>query len=252
MNKKTDIKTALLDIEIIMYRHAAKAEAEGTSLRTLKSMCVQAIDNCVLGSKASEFYLMVSGRANFRKTLYPEYKAPRAKVRRPILLTELRQYLVDEYKAYSRPNLEADDILGILATHSTLVRADLRVIVSIDKDFLGVPCALYRSDGEGVQRITERDADRWHLIQTLTGDTTDNYPGCPGIGPVRAAVLVDKALADADPWQVIVAAFEKEGLTEQDALLQARLARILRADEYDFKAKRPKLWEPSRLKHNKK
>jgi DNA polymerase I len=39
----------------------------------------------------------------------------------------------------------------------------------------------------------------------------------------------------------------KEGLTEDDALLQARLARILRADEYDFKAKRPILWEPTKL-----
>ncbi len=77
MNKKTDKKTALLDVEIILYRHAAKAEAEGTNLLTLKSMCRQAIDQCVMGCKASEFYLVVSGRNNFRKTLYPNYKGNR-------------------------------------------------------------------------------------------------------------------------------------------------------------------------------
>jgi hypothetical protein len=61
MNKKTDIKTALLDVEIILYKHAAKAEAEGTSLRVLKSMCIQAIDQCVIASKASAFYLIEPG-----------------------------------------------------------------------------------------------------------------------------------------------------------------------------------------------
>ena len=75
MNKRTDVKTALLDVEIILYKHAAKADAEGTSLRTLKSMCIQAIDQCVIGCKASAFYLIVSGRDNFRKTLYPNYSA---------------------------------------------------------------------------------------------------------------------------------------------------------------------------------
>ena len=87
MNKKTDKKTALLDVEIILYRHAAKAETEGTNLLTLKSMCRQAIDQCVMGCKASEFYLIVSGRNNFRKTLYPKYKGNRGE--KPPLYTPL-------------------------------------------------------------------------------------------------------------------------------------------------------------------
>ena len=35
------------------------------------------------------------------------------------------------------------------------------------------------------------------------------------------------------------------GLTEEDALVNARLARILTADDYDFEKKEPKLWTPS-------
>jgi hypothetical protein len=38
MNKNTDTRTALIDLELILYRNAAKAEAEGTSLRDLVSM----------------------------------------------------------------------------------------------------------------------------------------------------------------------------------------------------------------------
>ena len=70
----------------------------------------------------------------------------------------------------------------------------------------------------------------------------DNYPGCPGIGPVRAK----RILADADdPWAAVVQAYEKKGLGEEDALLQARLARILQEDTWDQENKEPILWTPS-------
>lgn len=248
---------ALIDGDILAYKHATAAEvavewsedlwtlhADEAEARNGVDADIAAIAEAL---NADKVVVAISDKANFRKDLYPDYKGNRTKTRKPMLLPAMREHLIEKYDAYHRPALEADDILGILATHSTLVRADLRVIVSIDKDFLGVPCALFRTSAEGLKVITKKDADRWHLIQTLTGDTTDNYPGCPGIGPVKAAKLVDMALASDQPWKVIVEAFLKEGLTEADALLQARLARILRADEYDFKAKRPILWEPTKL-----
>jgi DNA polymerase-1 len=39
---------------------------------------------------------------------------------------------------------------------------------------------------------------------------------------------------------------EKHGLSEEYMLRQARLARILRASDYDFKRKEPILWLPPR------
>ena len=44
----------------------------------------------------------------------------------------------------------------------------------------------------------------------------------------------------------MLTAFHKAGLTEEDALVQARVARILRADDYNFKNGEITLWEPSR------
>ena len=43
----------------------------------------------------------------------------------------------------------------------------------------------------------------------------------------------------------VVSAFKDKGLTEEDALVNARLARILTADDYDFDKRQPKLWSPS-------
>jgi DNA polymerase-1 len=47
-----------------------------------------------------------------------------------------------------------------------------------------------------------------------------------------------------DFWSVVVSHFNAAGLSEQDALQQARVARILRASDYDFKNKKPILWTP--------
>jgi DNA polymerase-1 len=84
---------------------------------------------------------------------------------------------------------------------------------------------------------------------------TDGYAGCPGIGPVKAEQLLnvrETMPAGTDPhpqlrrWAAVVEAFKKAKLTEADALLQARLARILRCTEWDFDNSTVKLWEPPR------
>jgi DNA polymerase-1 len=89
--------------------------------------------------------------------------------------------------------------------------------------------------------VTEEEADYNHLMQTLTGDAVDNYIGCPGIGKVNAKKILDAA---DDKWAAIVKAYEKAGLTEEDALIQARCARILRHTDYDLEKKEVILWSP--------
>jgi DNA polymerase-1 len=135
--------------------------------------------------------------------------------------------------------LEADDTLGILATNGEYAR---NIIVSVDKDMLTIPCEYYNIDKQTTEVITEKAADHMHLYQTLVGDSTDNYKGCPGVGPKRATDI----LTWVPQWAGVLAAFIKAGLTETEALVQARVARILRADDYNFDTGEVKLWEPSK------
>jgi hypothetical protein len=66
MNKQKDTRTALVDLELILYRKcAAKAEAEGTNLRDLVSMTNLSIREVVDGCQASNYYLVVSGNRQF-------------------------------------------------------------------------------------------------------------------------------------------------------------------------------------------
>src|SRR3546814_18355411 len=87
------------------------------------------------------------------------------------------------------------------------------------------------------------------------GESTDAYKGCPGLCPKSAEAILQKA---GDPWENVLQAYrsafakDKEpskskwlDRTPEDlALLNARLARILRVGDCDSKARRPILWEP--------
>jgi DNA polymerase-1 len=82
-------------------------------------------------------------------------------------------------------------------------------------------------------------------MQTLTGDATDGYKGCPGVGPVKAKRILDKAIEeDIDMWDAVVDTFIKAKLSRDEAILQARMAYILRKDQYDGLDIYPKLWYP--------
>ena len=90
--------------------------------------------------------------------------------------------------------------------------------------------------------ITKDEGARWHLIQTLAGDQTDGYPGVPGIGVKRAVALFEK---EGYSWKTVVKAFADKDLNAYTAIQNARLARILTVDDYDFEKEQPILWTPS-------
>jgi 5'-3' exonuclease len=205
------------------------------------------VNHCIVGHRKHELILCFSdpSRRYFRHDIWEPYKAPRG-VRDPVpFLKELRVYLEEEYTSRWYPTLEADDVLGILQDHYN-ARGDEPVLVSCDKDMKQIP-GLHLNDMKvdaGLFVITEQQAHEFFLTQTITGDSTDNYPGCPGIGPKRAAKYVARG------WDGVVEAFESRGLCEEDALVQARVARILRLTDWDSKEKKIKrLWCPENPAH---
>jgi hypothetical protein len=243
----------LIDGDILCYTTAAAVEKSidwGEDLWTLHSDFREAkqrvdvdIVEFVETLGGTDFTVCMSDSLNFRKQLYPDYKSNRANVRKPVVFHELRQYILDNWDCQLWPRLEADDVMGILATGK-----EKCVIVSADKDLRTVPTRVYNPSKPdlGVIEVSPAEADRNHLIQTLTGDRTDGYPGCPGIGPARAEKIVDGG------WPAVVDAYVKAGLNETVALTQARLARILRKGDYERKSGLVKLWSPYREEKKKR
>ena len=238
-------QTLLLDGDIIAYQCASAAEQpikwddDCWTLHAFESDVEQRIDSFIDNLKQqtgiSKVASAISHTKNFRKEVAPYYKENRKDIRRPMLLKHAKSYLMSEYTGIVLPNLEADDVLGMYASQGLDY-----VIWSTDKDLLTVP-GLMVIDGE-VKENSIENADYNFYKQTLTGDMVDNYPGCPKIGPKTA----EKVLKDQDDmWGAVVQAYQNAGLSEAVALENARLARILRTNEYDFDKQQPILWQPN-------
>jgi DNA polymerase-1 len=255
------MRTLLIDADILVFRAAASNEQSiewdpGTWTTTgdLDS-AKQHVDsrvNELRNQLDADIVVMclTDNKDPWRNKVLPSYKANRKTGGRPpLLLKPLREYVRQTYTFFQRPGLEADDILGILGTALVPpkpITGD-RIICSIDKDLMTVPGQHYNwMKTDGVLEVSEEEADRRHLIQTLTGDTTDGYKGCPGVGPKSAEKILGETKGVAAMWPLVVSAFNKAGLTEQDALTQARVARICRASDYDFKDKKVILWQPQK------
>ena len=183
-----------------------------------------------------EVILYFSSPKNFRKEISADYKGHRNR-RKPLGYKRLVNHCIDNYRTVLRDNLEADDSLGI--DHTQFPDQDA-IIVSPDKDMRQIPGVLWNMSDD-VEEITKEDGDRWHLMQTLAGDPTDGYPGCPGIGLKRAADLLDKS---DNPWKAVCQAFKDKGLSEDIALMNARLAKILQHEDFDHDRQEPILWTP--------
>jgi DNA polymerase-1 len=106
-----------------------------------------------------------------------------------------------------------------------------------------LPGKFYNPDTKELHNGTQSEANWWHMYQTLVGDATDGYSGLPSVGPKNAEKILDKSADDL--WPLVVDAYVSKGLTEEDALLQARMAKILTKDLYDQTTKEVKLWVPA-------
>ena len=233
-------RTLLIDGDAIAWKSAFNARlakaAAGIAVNSVRKLARE------LAADRAIVCLSDASRRYFRHELFPGYK-PRQK-ERPAEVDAALEALRGETLYRELPSLEADDVIGILATCPE-IRGE-RVIVADDKDLLTVPGRHFRR-GE-MRDVGDAEADARHLRQALVGDSGDGYPGCPGIGPKKAEqifTLDGFRRSPAAAWRAVVSAFERcEGLGEADALLQARLARICRHVDYDLAAGAVRPWTP--------
>lgn len=240
----------LVDGDQYLHRACAATERDvkwDEENHVLASNEVEAYDTVVASLKKimdhfgnKDMVLTFSEGRCFRYDIEPTYKGNRAGTRKPLCFFDVRAMLIRDYKSVAFNTLEADDVMGILATKPG---PDEKIIVARDKDMNTIPGKLW--DGATFKVITEAGADYFHMYQTLVGDAADGYKGCPGIGPKKAEKLLmaDENLA-TPYWPIVVEAYAAAGLTDEHALTQARLARILRWSDWDSVNKKPILWNP--------
>jgi len=178
--------------------------------------------------------LFFSDSKNFRKDIQKDYKGHRNR-KKPCGYRRVINKLSEEYSVIKMPTLEADDSMGIFST-----QYPGNIIVSPDKDMKQIPGMLWNFEESTL--IKPEEGAKWHLVQSMAGDNTDGYAGVPGIGVKRAVALFEEK---GYSWQTVVEAFKEKGLSEEVALTNARLAKILTNEDYDYEKSEPILWNPS-------
>ena len=239
--------TLLIDADYFFYRaaSAAEMEVEYTSDLTVivgnfhegKAIVQSEINKLCTRFETSELVLTFTDTTNFRRSIAETYKGNRIK-RKPAGYKKLKDWGMASWPSVMKPGLEADDVMGILATNGKLQNF---VLVSPDKDMQQIPCRIYNLKEEFTQ--SPEDARRKLFEQCLTGDSTDGYSGCKGIGPKRADQILS-AVKDENYWPAVVKAYKEAGQTEEDALQMLRLARILQAEDWDSDKQTPILYDP--------
>ncbi|MBE6460052.1 MAG: DNA polymerase I [Alphaproteobacteria bacterium] len=144
-----------------------------------------------------------ASRITFRQDIYPKYKANRTETPADLIS---QSYLIREglsalgMPVLCIPGVEADDVIATLARQNCDAPRATRIITS-DKDLMQlVSDCVFLYDGMKNIEIHEPQVlekfgvspDRVIDVQSLMGDSSDNVPGVPGIGPKKAAELINQ------------------------------------------------------------
>jgi hypothetical protein len=224
----------LIDSDILVYRAGFGVQSEGEpyppnshARQALKYMVENIKRNC---PGEHVFLLSGAGRDNnfrFEVAKTRPYKGNRT-APKPVYYDYLRSHLMVEYKAIVSEGCEADDLLGIYQT-------DDSIIVTIDKDLDTVPGKHYNFVKQEHYTVSRTQAYRNFCTQLLTGDSSDNIPGLPGIGPKKAEKIL--ALAKRDKRQMlrqVYKAYCEAGKDLEYFTEQAKLIWIMREEGKQF------------------
>jgi hypothetical protein len=225
------MKVALIDGDSIAY-----AASYTDSLLQMKSFLDTKIFDIVTTTEADKFELYIEewrkDKINFRAELFslseaftkrPGYKGNRANSVKSPLLDNAREYLVKHWNATVVKYLESEDFV-IRRGYAYKMKGHEPIICCIDKDLLQHNFTYYNYNTRALTTLSKEQASLNLWRQVLMGDSTDNIPGIPGIGPKKAAKLVqdsETALKDA-ALAYIEAGFSYDYFIEQYNLIYIR------------------------------
>jgi len=147
----------------------------------------------ILGvTKADNYILALSKGKYFRHDVNKEYKGNRKPTTLKFTKT-IQNYLYEQYGGVHMQDIEADDLVGLLATKYSGYGSNANItICAMDKDVLGqIPGTHFNYRNFEFITTTVDDSYRFLMKQILMGDSTDNIKGIPGIGPKKASSILE-------------------------------------------------------------
>ena len=189
------------------WKHQGNTDFEHEYVRTVQSLAKSY--NC------GEIVVLGDGGSNYRKEIYPEYKANRKEryaEQTPEEEAEFLEFLQEfgttmntlKYKGYltlKYQGVEADDIAALICQNRENLGLEEIWMISSDRDWDLLV-------GENISRFStvtrkettllnwdehyDFDPEYFLTYKCLTGDKGDNVPGVDGVGPKRASQLIEQ------------------------------------------------------------
>ena len=187
-------KTLIIDGDIVIYQPCCIFNEDDDADRNqIIKYINKKIEKLMMLADCDKYIMFVTTKTNFRDDLVEDYKANRADVERPVNLIWAKRWCLENLNNHYHKKLEADDLLGIHMSDST-------VLWSLDKDLRQIP-GKYLDDATGevievthegilrVDKITSKttgktkdkvyfDGTIGFYYQLLIGDSTDHIVGC--------------------------------------------------------------------------
>ena len=187
----------IIDSDHLTYRSAASCEPTKTRLDRVELHIAIArmewsINNIFEKTGSDKYEMYIGGQDNFRKTLYPAYKANRDKSVKPMWLEDCREHLMVKWGAKIVNGMEVDDMCGIRLTAlnkkswtNSVISGDFLsetrpICVSLDKDLLQIPGRHYNFVNDEHVVVSDLEGLRRFYKQIILGDLSDNVPGYDG------------------------------------------------------------------------
>lgn len=251
----------LIDGDILRYEVGAIAQKEdGPASFDFVAGCLDGriLDICEAVGATEPPILYLTGKTNFRHgiAVTKPYKGNR-KNEKPWHFNNITAYMHNQYEVRIQEGLEADDLMSIDQAEDT-------VICTRDKDLRMVPgwhygweCGAQREfplqklDKMGHLRLTAYEGKppkltgtglRFFYAQLLMGDSGDNIPGLPRVGPAKTyEVLGKRPLSEQSLWERVKKLYEDKGKDNEYLMEQAHLLWMVRELTEEG---HPVLWQP--------
>lgn len=196
----------------------------------------QLLDTIMYVTDCDDVLLVFTGHSNFRMDLPTSYKENRKDSRKPEGYQKILDYAIANYPSITCDYMEADDYVVWRKT----AEPEDWIVCAIDKDVLYQTEGTHYNYGKGEEvEVTAEEATYYAYYQTLTGDTSDGYKGCHGIGPKKADKILGDCENEYEMWQAVVEAYISKSQTEEEALWTMRLANMHQYDGTTIK-----YWNP--------
>jgi len=186
---------AVIDADSIIHTFC-HINKNNTNWDNIKFGLDRYINNILDACNTDKYVLCIEGKGNFRhqlKSFSTVYKGSR-KSEKPVWFNEIRQHMIDYWKAELAIGIETDDLVTILVTNMSDDENYVNCILChLDKDLDQITKNIlhYNYRQKTFKKISRKKALLYLWKSVLTGDSTDCIKGVPGVGEKTVAKIFD-------------------------------------------------------------